>query len=153
MSVRVRVPPPALLRNNIMKSELRDCGDCILCCTIMKVYELNKPEGIKCKHCKYGCEIYNDRPMSCRIFHCLWRFRKLFIDKKNRKRPDRLGVLIIPKKEINGYSPALQFNALDRKVFDKDDVKSLIEVYRKEGFNVALVLSGSKNNILLRSKK
>lgn len=137
-----------------MKSDLRDCGDCILCCITQKVIEIDKPEGEKCKYCaNNGCLIYDERPMSCRTFHCLWKFRKLFKDKHNERRPDRLFALIIAKKEINGYSPALQFNALDRKIFEKDDIKELVENFRKEGFNVALVVAGKRNNILLRSKK
>lgn len=137
-----------------MKTEFRDCGDCVLCCLVMRVLELNKPEAIKCKYCvRTGCLIYEERPASCRNFHCLWQFKKLFKDKKGKRRPDRLGALIIPKKEIDGHSPALQFNALDRKVFEGVEIKDLIESYRKEGFNVALVESGSRDNKLLLAKK
>lgn len=138
-----------------MKSELRDCGDCTFCCTVMKVVEIEKPEGEKCQYCTSdGCLIYNKRPQSCKDFHCLWQFKKLFKDsKKNKRRPDKLGALILPKKEINGYSPALKFNALDRKTFEKNDIKELAENFRKEGFNVALIVAGERNNILLRSKK
>lgn len=137
-----------------MKTEYRDCGDCVLCCSIMRVIELDKPEAIKCNYCiADGCSIYDERPASCRAFHCLWQFRKLFKDKHNSKRPDRLGALIIPKKQIDGYSPALQFNALDRKVFKRKDIRELIEKFRKEGFNIALVQAGSRDNKLLLAKK
>lgn len=155
MAVWVQIPSSALIKENIMKSELRNCGSCTFCCIVQGIKEINKPEGIKCKHIyNGGCSIYDTRPMPCRTFHCLWRFRKLFKDKKNRRRPDKLGVLIIAKKEIEGYSPALQFNTLEKGVYEKQDIKELIDNYRKGGFNVALVVAGkSKDSILLKSKK
>jgi hypothetical protein len=55
--------------------EGRECGSCSLCCKLIAVSELNKPEGIWCSHCAPGkgrCLIYNSRPTSCRGFHCGW---------------------------------------------------------------------------------
>lgn len=53
---------------------MRACGSCTLCCKVMKVNELDKPVGQWCKHCvtTNGCQIYPDRPQSCRDFQCLW---------------------------------------------------------------------------------
>jgi Fe-S-cluster containining protein len=137
-----------------MKSKLRSCGECTLCCSIQNIEELNKPEGVKCRHCNNGCTIYEDRPTVCREFNCLWKFRKLFKDKKNRRRPDRLGALIIPKENILGYSPGLQFNSLTKDTFNKKDVKELIESFRKNGFNVATVTAGrNEESKLFLAKK
>jgi hypothetical protein len=53
----------------------RECGSCSLCCKLIAVVELNKSVGQWCRHCapgKGGCLIYDDRPPSCRGFHCSW---------------------------------------------------------------------------------
>jgi hypothetical protein len=50
----------------------RQCGTCTLCCKVMTVQEINKPNGQWCPHCLKGrgCGIYSDRPNECRTFHC-----------------------------------------------------------------------------------
>jgi uncharacterized cysteine cluster protein YcgN (CxxCxxCC family) len=53
----------------------RSCGDCSLCCKLPQIDELQKPEGVWCRHCaprRGGCMIYETRPLSCRVFHCSW---------------------------------------------------------------------------------
>lgn len=53
----------------------RECGSCSLCCKLIAVVELNKPEGVWCSHCEPGkarCLIYDSRPPSCQGFHCGW---------------------------------------------------------------------------------
>jgi hypothetical protein len=53
----------------------RTCGSCMLCCTVMRVDELNKPSGVTCTHAVAGsgCAIHQQRPRSCRRFFCGWR--------------------------------------------------------------------------------
>jgi hypothetical protein len=53
----------------------RTCGSCMLCCTVMRVDELNKPSGVTCSHAVAGsgCAIRDQRPRSCRRFFCGWR--------------------------------------------------------------------------------
>src|SRR4051812_2580631 len=50
----------------------RSCGDCTLCCKVLKITALEKPQGIWCNHCnpRAGCTIYGDRPEECRTFFC-----------------------------------------------------------------------------------
>jgi hypothetical protein len=53
----------------------RACGSCSLCCKVLDVPDLAKPEGKWCKHCKPGhggCTIYDNRPDVCKGFACLW---------------------------------------------------------------------------------
>jgi hypothetical protein len=52
----------------------RTCGDCSMCCKVMYVPELDKPDGVWCRHAKpgAGCGIYETRPQVCRGFMCLW---------------------------------------------------------------------------------
>ena len=57
--------------------EGRRCGACTLCCKVLTVQELSKPNGQWCPHCitGRGCAIYASRPNECRVFQCgylLW---------------------------------------------------------------------------------
>ncbi len=54
----------------------RSCGSCNLCCKVLIIEELQKPADIYCSHCAVGvgCEIYPDRPDSCRKFMCAWLY-------------------------------------------------------------------------------
>jgi hypothetical protein len=53
----------------------RTCGSCMLCCTVMRVDELNKSAGVTCSYAAAGsgCTIREHRPHSCRRFFCGWR--------------------------------------------------------------------------------
>jgi hypothetical protein len=52
----------------------RECGTCTLCCKVIGVVALDKPEQVWCRHCipGRGCRIYETRPQECRTFGCLW---------------------------------------------------------------------------------
>jgi hypothetical protein len=53
----------------------RQCGTCTLCCKLLGIKVLNKPELTWCEHCKpgKGCGIYESRPEVCRTFYCGYR--------------------------------------------------------------------------------
>lgn len=53
----------------------RACDGCTMCCKLLSIDVLEKPRAVWCTHCdtKRGCEIYEDRPVACRTFHCAWR--------------------------------------------------------------------------------
>lgn len=53
---------------------MKSCGDCGLCCKLMGVTELEKPAGKWCVHFRRGrgCDAYETRPASCRVFNCTW---------------------------------------------------------------------------------
>lgn len=63
----------------------------------MKVRELEKPANTWCKHCSkgQGCDIYETRPESCRVYECLWLRTQRF-DKPlaAELRPDQSHVVI-----------------------------------------------------------
>lgn len=55
----------------------RVCGDCRLCCRVLKVDEkasgFEKPQGRWCEHAgPGGCAIYDRRPKPCVTFLCAW---------------------------------------------------------------------------------
>jgi hypothetical protein len=71
----------------------RSCGECTACCSVKGVAELGKPAQTDCHHlCGGRCNIYPLRPKSCRDYACLWR--QGWIEGDERRRPDKLGVLI-----------------------------------------------------------
>lgn len=52
---------------------MRRCGNCTLCCRLLPQQELNKSSGERCKHQRHiGCQIYDHRPTSCRLWSCRW---------------------------------------------------------------------------------
>ncbi|HYO27233.1 MAG TPA: hypothetical protein VER68_03085 [Azonexus sp.] len=73
------------------------CGTCTLCCKTMKVHELDKAAHVWCQHCQIGkgCEIYETRPESCRIYDCLWlQTQRLDRPMAAELRPDRSRVVV-----------------------------------------------------------
>lgn len=62
----------------------RSCGSCTLCCKLFPIDwptdppvgkpALKKEAGVLCEHCAAGkgCGIYEDRPISCAGYQCLW---------------------------------------------------------------------------------
>jgi hypothetical protein len=51
---------------------LRTCGTCTLCCKLLRIESLRKPQGKWCESCAVGngCGIYEARPTECRYFFC-----------------------------------------------------------------------------------
>ena len=71
----------------------RTCGDCSLCCLVLRVDELGKLGGTPCVHQDIGtkgCSIHARRPGICRAYRCLWLSGGLEDD----DRPDRLGAVL-----------------------------------------------------------
>lgn len=68
----------------------RQCGECKACCTSIGVQELGKPFQQQCVHvCSKGCNRYDNRPGSCKVYKCVWLNGDLSFD----QRPDKFGVL------------------------------------------------------------
>lgn len=72
---------------------VRACGECSLCCVVLRVDELRKLGGVPCRHLggdRSGCSIYASRPAICRRYRCLWL--RGWFDEADR--PDRLGAVL-----------------------------------------------------------
>jgi len=52
----------------------KECGECTMCCELLPIPELQKPESILCGFCKInkGCSVYKNRPNSCKEFNCVY---------------------------------------------------------------------------------
>jgi len=71
----------------------RRCGECSLCCTVLRVDPLRKLGGVPCVHQDVdapGCAIHPTRPAICRAYTCLWLRGGL----DDADRPDRLGAVL-----------------------------------------------------------
>lgn len=69
----------------------RSCGECTLCCTVLRVDELRKLGGISCAALgARGCTVYARRPHICRAYRCLWLQGQLDAG----DRPDRVGAVL-----------------------------------------------------------
>jgi hypothetical protein len=71
----------------------RSCGECTLCCTLLRVDELKKRGGTPCRELRAappGCAIHATRPAICRAYSCLWLAGGL----DEADRPDRLGAVL-----------------------------------------------------------
>jgi hypothetical protein len=78
----------------------RTCGDCTLCCKVMAISALAKPQGTWCGHCAVGtgCRIYAARPEECARFACGW-----LVDPKlgEEWRPSRSRIILIAQRGDN----------------------------------------------------
>ncbi len=66
----------------------RQCGSCTLCCTLLPVVDLKKAANVRCQHLSRTkrCKIYDRRPISCRVWNCIWLVND---DADDLARPDR----------------------------------------------------------------
>lgn len=73
----------------------RKCNECTLCCKLLPVLDIAKPANTKCKHQNHkGCGIYLKRPISCRIWKCVWLLEPSVIT-----RPDKSHYVIDPSPD------------------------------------------------------
>lgn len=93
----------------------RFCGECSLCCTLLRVDELAKLGGTPCVHQRPegGCEIHARRPGICRRYRCLWLQGGLEQD----DRPDRLGAVL--DLASRGGFPELVVHVAEPGAFDR----------------------------------
>lgn len=103
-------------------SPQKQCGGCTLCCKVMAITELQKPESVWCRHCLpgKGCEIYGAKPDECTTFACGWLM------------DDRLG----PEWRPDKSKIVLFYEQQDNKVVGRIDGNSLI--WRSDPYRTAL---------------
>jgi hypothetical protein len=71
---------------------MRACGDCTVCCTVMKVPGVSKEAYTACQHACKGCAIYATRPKECASYSCLWLLDEKGDLVREEERPDKSGL-------------------------------------------------------------
>ena len=98
--------------------EPRDCGDCSLCCTLLRVDPLRKLGGVSCVHQQIGsglgCAIHTspERPALCGAYRCSWLLGRFSLE----DRPDRIGAVL--DFSSNDGVPSLQIREAKAGAFD-----------------------------------
>ena len=75
----------------MIQTQQRECGECTACCYVMTIKELDKSNYSHCEHENRGCNIYANRPNSCRSFACYWLTGH--VGQGELHRPDKLGLM------------------------------------------------------------
>lgn len=105
----------------------RSCGTCSLCCTILRVDELEKPAGRDCVHQRgsRGCGIHATRPAICRTYRCLWLQGGL----EDGERPDATGAVV--DLETTGVGLRLAIRESRPGIFDESPaLRAIAERHR-----------------------
>ena len=66
------------------------CGNCSVCCFVPELKIISKEQNTLCANYCGGCRIYDNRPIDCQTYRCIWITQEN-IDVKYR--PDILGVV------------------------------------------------------------
>lgn len=88
--------------------QVKSCGECSLCCKILRINVLEKPAGVWCHHFAKGkgCSTHATAPGECRKFQCYWSISDLLGEDW---RPDRSKLVIwsnTPGRIIVDVDPA-----------------------------------------------
>src|SRR4051794_36413536 len=97
----------------------RSCGTCTLCCKVIHIEALKKPQGVWCLHCKpgKGCSIYDKRPDECGAFHCGYLLNG---DIGEEWKPERSKIVLVQQvegKRIVAYTDPQRPNAWRREPY------------------------------------
>jgi hypothetical protein len=108
----------------------RACGACSLCCTVLRVDELDKLAGTRCRHQREsdsgGCSIHASRPSICRAYRCLWLRGGL----DEADRPDRLGAVI--DLTTRGGAPTLEIREAVRGAVERSQrLRAIAQRFRE----------------------
>jgi hypothetical protein len=113
-------------------SEPRSCGDCSLCCTVLRVDPLRKLGGVPCLHqqvgSEAGCGIHGspERPALCGAYRCSWLLGRF----DAADRPDRLGAVL--DFSNNDAVPSLRIREATAGAFDASPrLREIAEQFRR----------------------
>lgn len=75
----------------------RDCNGCTVCCKLVQVEEIQKPQWKQCGFCAdKRCQVYDtpQMPSVCKDFECVWLSRPDLLP-LDAQRPDKLGIMLM----------------------------------------------------------
>ena len=112
----------------------KGCDGCTLCCELLPVPQLQKPESTLCGFCKVkeGCSIHKSRPPVCRSFDCVYIQKQ---DMDLELRPDNCRVMF--ERVTDNLYLALE---LPRDVgsWKEDRVLNFIKELNKKGISIII---------------
>lgn len=110
----------------------RSCGECALCCTVLRVDELAKPARTPCPKLRTegaGCSIYSTRPRICRSYKCAWLLGSF----GDEDRPDRLGAVM--DLAFRGDRLWLEIHEASEGAFGRSErLRQIAEEYRQSAY-------------------
>lgn len=134
----------------------RSCGDCIVCCTYLKIEspQMNKKGMEHCAHvnlpdpaeegvryysgasCEGNCKIYDspDKPTCCSGYECLWKQGH----GEEEDRPDKSLILFDRTKQVQN---AIEVKPLEEGREDTEEGIAVIERMSKSYGSPAIVLN------------
>lgn len=77
-----------------------ECGECTLCCFLLPIKWLDKPENTPCIHCDKGCLIHETKDFECSNFECSWLQSGV---RNDALRPDKCGIIFEMMDENTFY--------------------------------------------------
>ena len=115
-----------------------ECGECTLCCKLLRIEETNSLPNEICKYCKenIGCKIYDNRPESCKIFECAWKQMK-YADLDLR--PDKCNAL------FEKWSDNIMVGVTDKCISTL--IHKQIDFFRGEGISVLFLDHYTKSKV------
>jgi hypothetical protein len=115
------------------------CGDCKLCCKVYPMPIFNKPDKVWCQHAVgSGCGIYDQRPLICRDFVCVWLKSNL----PEKYRPDKCGVIVRIAAELNGHYIYVVSESYDGAWLRKH-AEELISILKESG-GICIIVNGDR---------
>ena len=155
MSTSASQPTPPS-EHGVKAAPGRSCGNCSLCCKLLSIPELEKPEATWCTHCKpgQGCSAYQQRPTSCRVFGCSWLIDGHIEDIWY---PRRSKMVLHAVQNIYGKPPVLLKVLVDRdfpNAWQKEPYYSKIKHLALNGlksnsYHLRVIISGTKRELLI----
>lgn len=106
----------------------RSCGTCNLCCTTHGIEELAKPRNVRCGNLNTlgRCGVYENRPLSCRTYQCLWLQGQLPYEMKP------VISRVVADANTEGNMLVLHVLPQDREVLRKGRVRDFISLVMKQ---------------------
>jgi hypothetical protein len=119
----------------------RECGDCSLCCKVLRIPELEKPRHEWCPHIvlKRGCGIYDDRPPSCRNFVCLWLLDERFDE---QWKPSKCKMVMVAERP---HQIVIYVDKGANQPWMKEPYFSILRDISSRGYDVGGIVTVSEN--------
>ena len=109
--------------------QVRECGDCNMCCKLPEIPSINKKSYSWCKDCNIGegCNIYKKRPQKCKEFVCLYVLGMTDL------KPNKCGFFMFPESEqstthkiFTMYSDPHKLDSIPKAIMKDDKLSRLV---------------------------